>query len=69
MVVEIAVSVLTAVVLPTIAWAASTHARVHVVEQKTKDQDKIIEVQLSSIDTRLDRIERALNGAWSGLDH
>ncbi len=64
MVIEIAVGVLTSVIVPTVGWAANTHSRVNVIDQKTKDQEKLIQVQLVSIDSRLDRIERALNGAW-----
>ncbi len=64
MVVEILVGVLTTVLVPTVAWAANTHSRVNVIDQKTQDNEKLIQVQLVSIDNRLDRIERALNGSW-----
>ncbi len=64
MVVEITVGVICAVLVPTIGWAANTHSRVNVIDQKTMDQEKLLIAQLGSIDGRLDRIERALNGAW-----
>ena len=64
MVIEITVGVIISVLVPTVAWAANTHSRVNVIGERTLGQEKLLGAQLTSIDGRLDRIERALNGAW-----
>lgn len=64
MLLETVVGLASTAVVTLVGWAINTNADIKVVKQKQVDQDKLVEVQLGSIDNRLDRIERALNGAW-----
>lgn len=54
--------VISGMLLSVIAWAFTTQSRVSVLETKDIDLKKLIEVQFTAVNTRLDRIDKSLNG-------
>lgn len=51
-----------------VVWGVNQKARIDVLDQATTDMEKLVNVQLASIDQRLGRIERALNGSLRAHD-
>jgi hypothetical protein len=46
-----------------VVWGVNQKARIDVLEKAGEDTEKLVNVQLASIDQRLSRIEKALNGS------
>lgn len=46
-----------------VIWGVNQKARIDVLEQAGGDMKELVQVQLASIDQRLSRIEKALNGS------
>lgn len=45
-----------------VIWGVNQKARIDVLGTKAEDMEKLVNVQLASIDARLSRIEKSLNG-------
>lgn len=58
-----------ALAIGVLGWAVGIEPRIQVQETKITDLKELILVQLTGMNHRLDRIERALNGAWKHADH
>lgn len=56
----------TTVVVGAIAWAVRLESKIQLSDQKHTDLKELIESKLDSIADRLERIERAMNGALYG---
>lgn len=49
-----------------IGWAFKINSQVAVLEQRDEDIKELLESRFDDVDSRLERIERAMNGALRG---